>query len=59
MDTTIQKYHEVLETLSFLRDILYNTKTMEEESRQEELISQAEKLVQDALKLYEKTQGEK
>ena len=57
MDTTIQKYHEVLETLSFLRDILYNTKTMEEESRQEELISQAEKLVQDALKLYEKTQG--
>jgi hypothetical protein len=32
---------------------------MEEESRQEELISQAEKLVQDALKLYEKTQGEK
>jgi hypothetical protein len=60
MNTTIhQKYREVLDTLSFLRDVLYNTKTMEEESKQEELISQAETLVEEALTIYEKTQGVK
>ncbi len=58
MDDTIgEKYHEVLDALSFLRDILYNTKTIKEESRQEELVTQAEQLIQEALTLYEKTRG--
>ena len=53
-NTIEQKYQETLDALSYLRDVLYNTKATKEESAQEELITQAENLAQEAYKRYKK-----
>ena len=57
-NTIYQKYKEALETISFLQDLLRNTKESEEESQQEQLVRQGNDLIQEAFQLYEGTHGQ-
>jgi two-component sensor histidine kinase len=58
LNTIHQKYKEALEAISFLQDILYNTKKTERESQQEQLVRQGNDLIQEAFELYEGTHEE-
>ena len=58
LNTIHQKYKEALEAISFLQDMLYNTKKTEKESQQEQLVRQGNDLIQEAFELYEGTHGQ-
>ena len=58
LNTIHQKYKEALETISFLQDMLHNTKKTEEESQQEQLVRQGNDLIQEAFELCEGTHGQ-
>ena len=58
LNTIHQKYKETLEAISFLQDILYNTKKTERESQQEQLVRQGNDLIQEAFELYEGPHGQ-
>ena len=52
-NTIHHQYEETLEAISFLQDRLYNTRDREEESQQEQLVRQANALIQEACHLSE------
>ena len=58
LNTIHQTYKEALEAISFLQDMLYNTKKTERESQQEQLVRQGNDLIQEAFEIYEGTHGE-